>query len=296
METTVQYTVFHLIPWGSAYALYFFLVGMSAGSFLLSAAPHMCPNEGKYMPLSKTSWVISFILLLVTGPILIFDLTMPLRFINLFLPNYMHLASPLMWGTLLLMGMGLFSLLYGWALFTKNPQVKTFSVIGSLFAIGLPVYTGFDMAVQPGRPVLHSAVMPPLFLILSLSSGVGLVSLIGSITNKEALGKEVLEGLRNILLFSAGATFILLLSQSVVLAYGGSEDSATLSLIYSNYGVFYWGLGWVLGTIVPLIILLAPKFGASINGIAIASILMVIGAYSLRHVLLIVGQIIQQVY
>ena len=152
------------------------------------------------------------------------------------------------------------------------------------------------MAVQAGRPVLHSAVMPPLFLILSLSSGVGLVSLIGSIINKEALGKEVLEGLRNILLFSAGATFILLLSQSVVLAYGGSEDSATLSLIYSNYGVFYWGLGWVLGTIVPLIILLAPKFGASINGIAIASVLMVIGAYSLRHVLLIVGQIIQQVY
>src|SRR3989338_10318786 len=102
MESIVSSTVFHVIPWGASYALYFFLIGMSAGAFILSMLPHVCPGEGKYMTLSKTSWVISFILLLITGPILIFDLTTPGRFIYLFFPNYWHMSSPLMWGTLLL--------------------------------------------------------------------------------------------------------------------------------------------------------------------------------------------------
>lgn len=296
METVVNYTVFHVMPWGPAYALYFFLIGMSAGAFILSMLPHVCPHEEKYMPLSKTAWLISFVLLLITGPILILDLTQPARFIHLFFPNYMHISSPLMWGTLLLLGMGLFSILYGWALFTKSKQVRLFGMIGGLFALGLPLYSGFDMAVQPGRPIWHSAVISPLFLILSLSSGVGFVSLIAYLINKESLNNELLEGIRNILLFSAVATFMLLLSQSVVLAYGDSEEYASLMLIYSHYGFLYWGLGWLLGAIIPLVILLSPRFGATINGIAIASVLLVLGAYSLRHVILISGQIIQQVF
>jgi len=296
MESIVSSTVFHVIPWGASYALYFFLIGMSAGAFILSMLPHVCPGEGKYMPLSKTSWVISFILLLITGPILIFDLTTPGRFIYLFFPNYWHMSSPLMWGTLLLMGMGLFSILYGWALYTQNPLVKLFGTIGGLFAIGLPIYTGFDLAVHPGRPVWHSAVISPLFLILSLSSGVGLVSLIAYFINKDALSKELLEGLRNILLFSATATFVMLLAQSVVLAYGGEEEHYTLTLIYANYGFLYWGISWLLGTFRPLGILLAPRFGASTNGIAIASALIILASYSLRHIILLSGQLIQQVY
>lgn len=296
MESLVNYTVFHVIPWGASYALYFFLIGMSAGAFILSMIPHVCPGEGKYMPLSKLAWGISFILLLLTGPILIFDLTMPGRFIHLFFPNYMHMSSPLMWGTLLLLGMGLFSILYAWALYTQNPLVKVFGIIGGLFALGLPIYSGFDMALQPGRPIWHSAVIPPLYLIVSLSSGVGLVSIIAYVINKEALNKDILEGLRNILLFSAAATFILLLSQSVVLAYGGEEEYSSLTLMYSHYGFMYWGLVWILGTIVPLAILLAPQFGASLNGLTIASVLIILGAYSLRHVILLAGQIIQQIY
>lgn len=296
MDTVVNYTVFHVMPWGPSYALYFFLIGISAGAFILSMMPHVCPGQDKYLPLSKTAWVVSFVLLVISGPILIFDLTMPARFIHLFSPNYMHFSSPLMWGTALLLGMGLFSILYGWALFTNNQLIKFFGMIGGIFALGFPIYSGFDLAVQPGRPVWNSAVIPPLFLILSLSSGVGFVSILGYFTNKEKLGAEMLGGLRNILLFSAVVTFVFLLSQSVVLAYGGAEENTSLSLIYAQYGFLYWGLGWLIGTIIPLAILIAPRFGASTNGIAIASVLMILGSYSLRHVILVSGQIIQQVF
>ena len=48
---------------------------------------------------------------------------------------------------------------------------RKLAVLGSLLAVGLPIYTGFDLTVHQNRPVWNTPLMPVLFVALSLVSG-----------------------------------------------------------------------------------------------------------------------------
>ena len=53
---------------------------------------------------------------------------------------------------------------------------RKLAVLGSLLALGLPIYTGFDLTVHQNRPVWNTPLMPVLFVALSLVSGAAVAS------------------------------------------------------------------------------------------------------------------------
>lgn len=297
METLTQFRVFHEVPWGIEIVLYFFFIGISVGAYFISILPSVFGRK-QYENLSKMSWIVSFILLAVCNVILIFDLEQPMRFINLLNPAYLHLSTaPLAWGTLILLGYGLFVVLYAWGLFTEDEgKAKTFGAIGGIFALAIPVYTGFDLAINQRMPMAHSGLVPVMFVALALSSGVGVVTILAYIRGLlggEELGEDQISGLRNILLWSVGAVFVMTIAQSVTLVNGGAYEETTFWIIAKQMGGMYWWLGFILGTIVPLIILLLPQIGGTVGGMAVASILMVIASYAYRYVIIYASQIVQ---
>lgn len=283
-----EYTVFHTMAWPSAYAIYFFVIGISSALFFFSALSWYW--EG-YKPLREKSFYASFVLLVFGGLLLISDLSQPMRFLNMLNPAYLNFHSPLAWGGLNLISYGLVSVLY-FFMMRKGDEgnSRRLAVIGSVLALGLPIYTGFDLTVHQHRPVWNTPLMPVLFVGLSLLSGAAVATFM-------AKGSEKLTAaLRKMMLWSAGAVGAMLISLLGTTAYGGVGAELTYMYLTSGaLGMIFVGLGIIAGTAVPIALLLAP-FGRQQMGMMVASVLILVGGMALRYSILYGGQIVQTFY
>jgi formate-dependent nitrite reductase membrane component NrfD len=283
-----EYTVFHTMAWPSAYAIYFFVIGISSALFFFSALSWFW--EG-YKPLREKSFYASFALLVFGGLLLISDLSQPMRFLNMLNPGYLNFKSPLAWGGLNLIAFGLVSVLY-FVMMRKGDETnsKRLAVIGSVLALGLPIYTGFDLTVHQHRPVWNTPLMPVLFVGLSLLSGAAVATFMAKGSEKLAAA------LRKMMLWSTGAVGAMLISLLGTTAYGGAGAELTYMYLTSGaLGLIFVGLGIIAGTAVPIALLLAP-FGRQQGGMMAASVLILVGGMALRYSILYGGQIVQTLY
>ncbi|MBI5262723.1 MAG: polysulfide reductase NrfD [Bradyrhizobium sp.] len=278
-----DFNIFHHMPWEPTYAIYFFVIGISAALFFFSALSWF--NDA-FLSLRHRAFYASFVLLVIGGLLLIGDLSQPMRFINILNPFYLNFASPLAWGGLNLVSFGLVSVLYYLAMSTQSPHAKVLGIIGSLLALGLPVYTGFDLTVHQNRPVWNTPLMPVLFVAMSIVSGAAVATFL-------ALGEERLQGvLRAIILWSAGAVAVMLVSLLGTTAYGGVGQELTFMLMTSGMlGLIFLGLGIAVGLAAPIALLLV--LGRNATGTMAASVLLLIGGMALRYSILIGGQLVQ---
>ena len=98
-SVTTIYNVPYEIPLGIPIAVYFYMTGLSAGSFIIST---MAYGFGmvKFKPLGKVGVTLAFLLLILAPITLMIDLEQPFRFWELF--YYINLTSPISWGSFLL--------------------------------------------------------------------------------------------------------------------------------------------------------------------------------------------------
>ena len=279
---------FFTIAWPSTYAYYFFIIGISAALFFISGLSYF---REEFKSLRSSSFLLSFVLLVVGGLLLIADLSRPGRFLNMINPGYWNMTSPLTWGAILLILFGAVSVVY-YLTMKKGDEVlaKKLAVIGSLIALGLPIYTGFDLSVHQHRAVWNSPLMSVLAVSLSLVSGVAVASFMAK---GEA---KLLASLRSIMFATTGATAVMLLALMVTTAYGGSASELTYMFMTSgSMGTVFMGLGVVVGTIVPLVVLALPV-GKQATGMMLASVLLLVGGVALRYAILVGPQIVHTYY
>lgn len=294
-----EYMSMNIAPWGHEIAIYFFLIGMAAMTFVYASAPAVYGDlfggaaRGAMEPFQTTGMVLSLILLLICGPLLIADLGQPERFLYPIL--YFHWTSPLSWGSLFLPLFGLCIVGYLFALMTKKTDwLKPIGILGSLLALAMPLYTGLDLMVQQSRELWSNPTIPVLFVILSISSGTALVAVIQRATGK--MTKQSVELLHWFLYLAVAVTFALFLAEWVVLNYGSAEKQQIWQIINSEYGWEYWGLTFLIGIVAPLILVAIPKLGRNANLLTLAAVLSAVGAYSFRAVLIYAGQLGQLYY
>lgn len=283
-----EYTAFYTMAWPSAYAIYFFVIGISSALFFFSALSWFRED---YRPLRENAFYASFVLLAVGGLLLIGDLSQPGRFLNILNPAYLNFRSPLAWGGLNLISFGLVAVLYFFML-RKGDEVnaKRLAIIGSLLALGLPIYTGFDLTVHQHRPVWNTPLMPVLFVGLSLVSGAAAATFL---TKGNAAANSAI---RKMMLWSGGAVGAMLISLLGTTAYGGVGAELTFMFLTSGtLGMIFIGLGIIVGTAIPIVLLLAP-FGRQQGGMMAASLLILVGGMALRYSILYGGQILHTYY
>jgi len=241
--------------------------------------------------LRKSGLYLSFALLVVGGLLLISDLSQPLRFLNMLNPAYLQFRSPLAWGSLNLMSFGIVSVAYFFFMNNGNDGLaKKAAVIGALLALGLPIYTGFDLTVHQHRPVWNTPLMPVLFVALSLLSGAALASFLARGNDK------LMVTLRYFMLWSGGATAVMLIPLLGTTAYGGSAEEFTFMFLTSGaMGMIFIGLGMVVGLAAPIALLLAPV-GRQPASVMAAGTLLLIGVMALRYAILIGPQIVHTYY
>lgn len=283
-----DYVWFHDVSWHATYAIYFFVIGICAGLTFLSYGSWVTPE---LRPLRVKAAAGSFLLLALGGLLLIADLSQPLRFLNILNPAYLNFSSPLAWGALNIVAFGIASVLYLLALRKGDEgRGKLLAAITALLALGLPIYTGYDLTVHQSRPVWNTPVIPVLFVAMAIASG----SAVGALLAGGHEGAQRV--LRQYLMWSCGAVGVMLISILGTTSYGGSAQELTfLILTTGTMGLIFVGAGIVAGTAAPIALLLAP-FGRQQVGIALAALLVLLGGAALRYALLMGPQQLQTLY
>lgn len=283
-----DYVWFHDVSWHATYAIYFFVIGILAGLSFLSYGSW---RTEALRPLREKAAYGSFVLLVLGGVLLIADLSQPLRFLNILNPAYLNFTSPLAWGALNIVAFGVCSVLYLMALKKGDEQKgRTLALVTALLALGLPVYTGYDLTVHQSRPVWNTPIMPVLFVALAVASGSAVGSLLAG-ANEAA--QRVL---REYMLWSAGAVAVILVSIMGTTNYGGSGSELTFMIMTTGtMGLLFIGIGFLAGSVAPAVMLYAPM-GKSQSVMLVSALLILAGSAALRYVILMGPQQLQTLY
>lgn len=184
--------------WGWLIVLYFFFGGLAGGSFFLAALADLFGEE-QDRPMVRLGYLTAFVAFLPAAPLLIVDLTRPLRFWHMVLQaNQLPLPmlkwwSPMSLGTWGVSFFGLFSFLtvlgvlhergtLGWrplGLLRERPVKEIVAALGGVMALFLAGYTGVLLSVT-NRPIWgDSSLLGLLFLVSAASTAAALLILVG---------------------------------------------------------------------------------------------------------------------
>ncbi len=299
----VLYNAPHQIPLGILLAQYFYLTGLSAGSFVVSVIA-ILGGKSEYKALGKIGAVVAPLCLILAPMNLLVEMAQPFRFWHLmtYLPGYVNLRSPITYGVMLLTAYPISALIYAFFVYTGNMKMsKIFAIIGIPLAISVHGYTGFILALGKGRALWNTALMPTLFIVSAMVSGIALMMLIAILRNvyfssgmsTEAIeaDRQLIYGLRKFL----GGTIIFdlfLVVNAILVLLTSSKEAwhAAELLMWGRFSIEFLGVELLLGSLIPLFMVFYPKTGKSLKGLAVASILVMIGVYAMRYTVVVGGQ------
>lgn len=299
MDVNIVYNTPYEMPLGYWIATYFYLTGLSAGSFVISVLSTM-GGKTEFKPIGRIGALMAPILLVLAPTCLIVDLEQPLRFWHLFL--YLNMKSPITYGTFLLSAYPLNGIFYAYFLFIgKEKLAKTLGLMGIPLAIATHGYTGFILALGKGRALWSTALMPTLFIVSAMVSGFAMMIILAAIRNKYFYGKmtgeqrqkdsTLITKLGTYLAFAIIFDLFLVLNDILVLLTSSEEALRVAKLIlFGDFSLEFVGVEILLGGIIPLIMLLSPKFNKNLGSTIVASLLTLVGVYSMRVVVVVAGQ------
>lgn len=279
------------VPWGITIIMVEFLKGASVGLLLFSTLGYVFGKD-EFKPFSRISAFMGIILLIVAIAIIVGELGKPLRFINVFVYGLGNLDSIFAINAFLYSGYILVSAAYLWSIFGEKLQLaKTLGILVIALAAAVITASGATFGFISARELWFSPILPLLYIVVALVSGVSLLILIIIATAKLAhkpLDEKIVTKLGKFLLvfllIFACIVFIEILTK--VYPFGGEEEIKFL--LNGPYSSIFWIGQILIGIVLPAGILIAA--GKSLYSMAAASLLSLIGAFSEKFSLIIAGQ------
>jgi formate-dependent nitrite reductase membrane component NrfD len=264
---------------------YFFLGGIAGGAYFVGA---IADNFGgrRDEEVAKSGYLVALPLTLICGILLTVDLGTPTRFLNML--RQFKFWNPMSIGSWGIGAFGAFAFMSAVLSFTRDPRLvwlrKNIGKVGSLFGFFLASYTGVLLG-STARPIWTDArFMGALFLASGASTGIAAIGLISYLRRVE-LG-ESWKKIKKADSFAMAFELVLL---ALLLATLGSSGRAIWA---GPFAAPFW-VGLVgIGLVVPLALSLGLKPRAGQAGLmaAVASLLILVGGFALRYVIVFVGQ------
>ncbi len=293
MDINLTYNVPMQETFGTYIAVYFYLTGLSAGSFILSSLRYVFGFE-KFKPLAKPGVVLAAILLIMAPLALLIHSGHPMRAWHLFV--FINPSSPLSWGSFLLTIYPIVCVIYAYFMFKENAKMaKIMGIIGIPSAIFVHGYTGVVLAVAKARAVWATPIMPLLFLVSAMISGIALMMIVCAIqgyffSKDKKINSELLFTLGNMLIWII--IFDLFLVVCDMLTHymghkGGIE--ATIHMTTGFFGFTFLVVEVFIGKIIPMIVFAIPGLRKNWIYVLMAVIIM-IGIFVMRYNVVVGGE------
>ncbi len=286
--------------WKGIIAIYLYLAGMGAGSFIIGTliswfnvklnASILASADllGHTLNLSSVPILWGPVMVAIGAPFLILDLGIKWRFIYACLNprtswvarGFIILSVFIVLGLILLAKSILpFEWLHPGSVLWRIPEI-----IALIFAFGTAIYTGILLKATKSIPLWNTGLLPLLFLVSGLSTGAMamILSTLGTgFFSHDARALKVLMGGEQVLVVIEGIVLYLFLSRRYRAAEQGKESVRLL--VFGEMKMLFWGGVVVLGFIFPVILEnIASFFPGNVALIFAAGILLLCGGFLLR--------------
>jgi formate-dependent nitrite reductase membrane component NrfD len=291
METVPQ------AVWRWKIAAYLFLAGTGAGAVIVGVVADFM---GYAIP-AKIAITFGIPAVAVSTLFLIMDLGHPTKFFRAMLhPGTSWISRGFFIVSALILSGGLTVILWVWpfgSVLDVNQGLRTaLEVIALVFAVATCVYTGILIGIVVSRPFWNNPLLPILFLVSAVSTGIGAVffitpivsSVLGIASSKTAEFATHLESADMILIVVEAMAIYLYLT----LVFDRAPEAASL-LLTGKLSRLFWGGFLVVGLLLPVVI----EYFASMmhEGVSqslvtlVAGVLLLIGGFLMRLLILAAG-------
>jgi formate-dependent nitrite reductase membrane component NrfD len=184
--------------------------------------------------------------------LLVFDLGQGLYKPWLLFRLVTNFHSVMTWGTIVLSVFILVGLLKGFLTFINKPVPAAVTWFGAILAVATGGYTGFLVSVIRAVPFWSSGIIPIIFFVSALSTGLSITVLLSSLFEKGEYYKGR-EDLTHIFLILAELTAVAIFMGMMTSGVNGPIAKKSAALIISGkYALQFWGIFIGIGLVFPL--------------------------------------------
>lgn len=238
--------------WGVIIACYLFLAGLGGGAFITSTFLRWRHPEAVNM--IRIGRIIAPVVVIIGLLLLMFDATAglhnPLRF-ALLLTNF---GSVMTWGVVFL---GLFvvvALIVAVLDLVHRGVPKWLDIVGAVLGACVGVYTGCLLGVCKTFPLWNNAMLPILFLVSAVSTGMAAVLLVAIVKHPEEFNRV---GVLKKFHFCLPIIELVLVASLLFITASNASPAgwnSVANLVSGSYAAVFWLLFVVVGLVVPTVL------------------------------------------
>lgn len=301
------------VVWGWQPALYLFLGGMGAGAFI--AAMFVYLREGEKCRGTAVVSVLASIVCLVVGLLLLLsELITPLRGMMMW-QSFSNFTSWMTFGAWIVFAAVVVFMLVAICMGKRSGAIvskvwkgfeglapkltRILGIVGMLLGLCVAAYTGILLMSAPGVPLWDTPLIPCLFTVSALDTGIALVEVVAFIFHKkEEMGEKtakILEIAVVVLVVLELVVLALLLTSMMgatdnVIAAAAAQSASIL--VEGQLAPFFWGLVVAVGLALPLVaavlaVVMKSKKACVIS--LVGAIGAMAGGCTLRFVIIMAG-------
>jgi molybdopterin-containing oxidoreductase family membrane subunit len=185
---------------------------------------------------------------------------------------------------------------YLWVLMEKRmyPWSKPVGLAAFIWRLMLTTGTGSIFGFLVARSAYQSAVLAPMFIIMSFAWGLAVFLIVQAVMfrwNERDLDPAILKRMKNLLGVFIAAVLYFVLVYHLTNAYFAKQAAfEKFLLVDSEFAPLFWFGQIFLGSLLPLAILYHPTLGQRLGAVVAASALVVFGAICQLYVFIIGGE------
>ncbi len=185
---------------------------------------------------------------------------------------------------------------YLWTLMERrmNPYAKAAGLATFVWRVILTSGTGSIFAFLVARQAYGSALLAPMFIIMSFAWGLAVFLVVQSTMyawNNMTLPPLILRRMKNLLATFVAAVLYFTIVLHLVNAYFAKNIAFEQFILFgSEFASMFWVGQILIGTLLPLALLFAPGTREKALWVNVAALLVIVGAYFQLYVFIIGGQ------
>ncbi|MEE8393268.1 MAG: NrfD/PsrC family molybdoenzyme membrane anchor subunit [Rhodospirillales bacterium] len=311
------------LNWGLPVIGYLFLAGVGAGALTVSSSVLLRGGGGgfggRHFKIARYGAFIAPFPIMIGAAMLILELGSfeagnYLRFLNLFTTINL---SPMSIGSWLLMGCLGASLLYAYTFWPDGAEPgdemekyrRGLAWVCVPLGISVAVYTGVLLGAMPARPFWNSPVLPMLFLLSAISTGIAVIMLTQTLLHKKSTTEEehrthhesgYILTATDLMLICFEVVGIFLFLMFAHLTVGDVKYAVSAILPGGDMASMFWFWVLLVGLVIPGALEMIYVFPRLINHREFAApayveyvvpVAILAGGFMLRYIVVVVGQI-----
>lgn len=264
--------------WGLMIAVFAFLVGFGAGSQFVASAIILSGKE-ELKPLARIAGACGLACVCAAGVAILADLGAIRNALAMIVG--MNPRSPLAWDMIAMCTFIVLSIVQLVMIARDARSVKVWAVLAGLAALALQIVEGLLFSTQTAHGWWATPIMPVDFLAVAFVSGFALILLIACV---KGASSKALAWLGRICASAIAVHLVLALIDLCLMLFEGTPESAgILAAVGSNILLY---LVELILPFIAMIMLFLPKNRGQKKPALIASILVIVGIFAHRLMLL----------